>query len=190
MASQPDAPLIEGHERLTLDSGWEMAWAEPGEAPTEWLAARVPGTAAGALRDAGLWQYGEARDFDASDWWFRTTFAGGPAVAGEEVVLQLGGIATVAEVSLNGQLLVESESMFVRHEIDVGDRLQGANELVIRCSALAPLLRGRRKPRARWRTRFADPNMRFFRTALLGRAPGFAPGRPCRAVAPGGCGAA
>jgi beta-mannosidase len=174
MASLPDA-LTEGHERLRLDSGWEMASAEPGADPTEWIAARVPGTAAGALRDAGLWPHGEAHDFDACDWWFRTMFVGGPAVAGEEVVLQLGGIATVAEVWLNGQLLLESESMFARHELDVGDRLEGTNELVIRCCALERLLRERRKPRARWRTRLADSNLRFFRTALLGRAPGFAP---------------
>ena len=35
------------------------------------------------------------------------------------------------------------------------------------------------RPRARWRTRLvADGNLRWFRTMLLGRAPGFAPGRP------------
>ena len=35
----------------------------------------------------------------------------------------------------------------------------------------------RRRPRARWRTRVvAEQNLRFFRTSLLGRAPGFAPG--------------
>jgi beta-mannosidase len=45
----------------------------------------------------------------------------------------------------------------------------------------------RRRPRARWRTKLvAEPNLRFFRTMLLGRAPGFAPGPavvgPWRAV--------
>jgi beta-mannosidase len=67
--------------------------------------------------------------------------------------------------------------MFASHSLDVGSALLAHNELAIRCRALAPLLRPRRRPRARWRTRLiADGNLRFFRTMLLGRAPGFAPG--------------
>ncbi len=67
--------------------------------------------------------------------------------------------------------------MFAAHAVEVGDRLRGENQLAICCRALAPLLAQRRRPRARWRTRLvADGNLRFFRTMLLGRAPGFAPG--------------
>ncbi|MFN8129942.1 MAG: hypothetical protein U0R70_00170 [Solirubrobacteraceae bacterium] len=168
---------VDGHERLELDDGWEAAAAAPGAEPGSWLPARVPGTAAAALADAGHWGPGEPSDLDAQDWRFRTRFAAGPAAAGEEAVLRLDGIATVAEVRLNGELILESDSMFAAHAIEVGSRLSGDNELEIRCRALAPLLQARRKPRARWRTRLVSSgNLRFFRTAILGRAPGFAPG--------------
>ncbi len=139
------------------------------------------------MHDAGLWQTGDRYDFDAEDWWFRTSFDAEPAAPGEEVRLCLDGIATVAEVYLNGELVLESDSMFAAHVLDVTGRLSASNELAIRCRALGPLLGVRRRPRARWRTRLvADGNLRFFRTMLLGRLPGIAPGPaavgPWRAV--------
>ena len=67
--------------------------------------------------------------------------------------------------------------MFAAAAIDVGGALrEGRNELAIRCLALAPRLGARRKPRARWRTKLVDNRLRFHRTMLLGRCPGFAPG--------------
>ncbi len=175
-----------------LADGWQLACTAPDQCQgpedldgLDWTAARVPGTAAGALRDAGAWQLGDSRDFDGADWWFRTTFEAGPAARGEEVWLSLDGIATVSEVFLNGDHLLESDSMFASHRVDVSQRLRAggggpANELVIGCRALGPRLRVRRRPRARWRTRLvADGNLRFYRTMLLGRAPGFAPGPAC-----------
>jgi beta-mannosidase len=167
-----------------LSEGWSAAAAPPGLDPTDpsldeldWLAARVPGTAAGVLADAGLWRAGTPHDFDAEDWWFRTRFTVEPAAPSEQVVLRLDGLATVAEVYLNGERVLSSDSMFLAHQIDVGGRLRRENELRICCRALGPLLQPRRRPRARWRTRLvAEGNLRFFRTMLLGRAPGFAPG--------------
>ena len=187
---------VEGHDEIVLDDGWSAA-ACPPEAHTdataldglEWLPARVPGTAAGTLRDAGRWRPGDPSDLDAEDWWWHTSFDAQPVTAGEEVCLCLDGIATVAEVHLNGELVLQSDSMFAAHALDVAAQLRESNELAIRCRALAPLLRERRKPRARWRTRLVEGNLRFFRTMLLGRAPGFAPGpaavgpwRPVRLV--------
>ncbi|HEY7422167.1 MAG TPA: hypothetical protein VH541_09150 [Gaiellaceae bacterium] len=90
--------------------------------------------------------------------------------------MRLEGLATVADVHLNGERVLESESMFVAHELDIGSRLSSENELLIHCHALAPLLAASRRPRARWRTKLAHGNLRFFRTMLLGRCPGFAPG--------------
>ncbi len=175
---------VAGHQRTVIEDGWHAATAQPDSVRDpgalgglSWVAARVPGTAAGALRDAGLWAHGDPRDLDSEDWWFRTRFAATPARSGEEVVLGLEGIATVAEVYLNGELVLKSDSMFARHVLDVGAQLAGENELAIRCRALNPLLRVRRRPRARWRSRLVrDGNLRFFRTMVMGRAPGFAPG--------------
>jgi len=167
---------VAGEERHLLDEGWEASSAEPDAAPDDWIPARVPGTAARALQGVGRWRPGDGTDFDALDWWFRTRFTAPAAEPGEEVVLRLGGLATVAEVFLNGERLLGTESMFVEHEVDVGSRLRGSNELAVRCRALGPLLRISGRPRARWRPRLADGHLRFFRTTLLGRAPGFAPG--------------
>jgi beta-mannosidase len=170
--SAPAEPAAQaGHEVLELRDGWQAA-----RDGVEWLPARIPGTAAGALRAAGAWRPGEAIDLDAQEWWFRTRLAAAPAAPGEEVLLCLDGIATVAEVRLNGETILESTSMFEAHRVDVGGRLTGDDELTIRCLPLAPLLAQPRRPRARWRTRLADGGLRFWRTAILGRAPGFAPG--------------
>lgn len=173
---------MEGHEELLLGENWEVASCRPDSHmdtgtldELAWLPARVPGTAAAALRDAGRWHAGDASDFDTEDWWFRTRFPAIAAAGDEEVTLELDGLATVAEVFLNGEKLLTSDTMFVSHSLNLGARLAGENELAIRCRALAPLLGERRKPRARWRTQLVDGNLRFFRTMLLGRAPGFAP---------------
>ncbi len=182
--------LLDGHDARQLTEGWEAAAVAPEvcsdpadlEQATRlgaltWLPARVPGTGASVLRDAGVWSPGETYDFDAEDWWFRTSFPAEPVGPCEEVKLHLDGIATVCEVHLNGERVLASDSMFAAHALDVGTRLRESNELAIRCRALTPLLGPRRRPRARWRTRIvADGNLRFFRTMLLGRAPGFAPG--------------
>lgn len=185
---------VEGRELCDLSMGWQAARSAPegqldasGLDALNWIPARVPGTAASALLDAGLWRAGEPYDFDAEDWWFRTSFDTQPALAGERLCLCLDGIATVAEVYLNSELVLESDSMFAAHKLDVTEKLRANNELTIRCRALSPLLRVRRRPRARWRTRLvAEGNLRFFRTMLLGRLPGIAPGPavvgPWRAV--------
>lgn len=172
---------------LVLDRGWELAATAPGESVDpralerlDWLPARVPGTVTAALRDAGDAHPGVLDSLDERDWWLRTRFEAAAVASGEEeAILHLGGIATVADVFLNGTLVLESRSMFEAHAIAVDELLRGENELAIRCHALGPLLRERRKPRARWRTRLvAAQNLRFFRTMLIGRAPGFAPGPP------------
>lgn len=173
-----------------LADRWEVASAAPGtivtpdelgDAQLEWVPAQVPGTAAAAVGD-------DERDFDAEDWWFRCPFALEPARAAEPAVLELGGVATIAEVFLNGVLVLESDSMWREHTVDVTGRLRTANELVIACRALAPLLTKRRRPAARWRTRVVNNgNLRWFRTMVFGRSPGFAahpaavgPWRPVR----------
>lgn len=161
---------------LALTDGWRVASAPAGlllrpEAARElaYVPVTVPGTVAGAfaLRNG--------RRYDQDDWWFRCRFAADGVRAGELVALRFGGIATIAEVWLNGEQILESSSMFARHEVDVTTSLREENELVIVCRALQTALRVRR-PRPRWRTKVvADQQLRWIRTTLLGRAPGFAP---------------
>ncbi|MGZ6640338.1 MAG: glycosyl hydrolase 2 galactose-binding domain-containing protein [Solirubrobacteraceae bacterium] len=156
------------------DAAWSMAGCAPGAiaGPGEldrldWIGAEVPGTVAGALAA------GAELDVDGRDWWYRARLDVAPPAAGEEVVLRLDGLATRAEVYVDGALLLQSASMWERHELALP---RGAREIAIRFLALAPLLRTPRRPRARWRTRLAASGLRFERTTLLGRAPGFAPG--------------
>lgn len=182
---------------MDLTEGWEVAASPPGarRGPAElgglaWVAATVPGTAAGAVGAKGR------EDFDAEDWWFRTTFDRSSGPVADRVWLQLDGVATVSEVFLNGELILESASMWASHEIDVTDRLRESNELIIACRALVPLLAKRRRPAARWRTRVVNQtNLRWYRTMMFGRSPGFAPGpapvgpwRPIRLVRRGRAG--
>jgi len=127
----------------------------------------VPGTAAGALRAAGAWSPGvaDAEMLDGRDWWFRVRFADpgrGPWI------LRLHGLATFADVWLNGTHLLHSENMFLGHECEI-DRLQSENELCIRFGALTAAIAGKR-PRPRWKTRLIrDAHLRWVRTTLLGR---------------------
>jgi len=150
----------------------------------EWIPAPVPGTAAGALRAAGTPGLLEA-DYDGRDWWWRCEFPGAPVPAR----LLLGGVATVADVWLNQDHVGHTENMLVGHEYDVAVR--DTNVLVIRCAALAPLLAAKR-PRPRWKSMLAThQNLRWFRTTLLGRQPGWTvtpppvgPWRPVRMEPP------
>src|SRR5579863_540152 len=167
---------------IPLDIGWEMAStaepATPGNlSGLRFTPARVPGTVASALREQKAWHFGDGIRFDASEHWFRCRFNAAPAEPGEQIILRLGGIATLAEAWLNGGKILTSVSMFACHEVDVSTLVRDCNELLIVCRSLSAALRERRRqpPVARWRTRVvAEQQLRWFRTTLLGRAPGFA----------------
>jgi beta-mannosidase len=178
---------VRTHVVLPVADGWEAAQAVDPAGPLisddeiepnrldalAWIPARVPGTVAGALRDAGM----EPGDLDSQGWWFRTTFEATPAEDDDELVLCFGGLATLAEVFLNGQLILRNHSMFATHAINVGALIRVRNELAIRFRALRPELAVQRRPRPRWRTRLVpDNNLRWFRTTLLGRIPSLSPG--------------
>jgi len=168
---------------IPLDTGWEMASTLEGSTPGKanglrFIPAKVPGTVASAMRDQKAWRMGEGVRFDEAEHWFRCRFEAEPADRAEEIVLRVGGIATVAEVWLNGEEILKSDSMFAAHEVDISTLVRDRNELVIVCRSLAAAMRERRRqpPVARWRTRVVgEQQLRWFRTTLLGRAPGFAP---------------
>jgi beta-mannosidase len=172
-----------------LRAGWEVtssasgAWERPQDIiGATWVEARVPGTAAAAVGP------GE-RDFDDEDWFFRTRFsaveiasgdsgrdASEPAPGAGRFLLEFDGIATVSQVFLNGELILESASMWATHAVDVTERLLPDNELVIACRALSPLMAVAKRPRQRWRTRLVhEGNLRWYRAMIFGRSPGYAP---------------
>src|SRR5687767_2034544 len=165
-----------------LDGLWEFAALAPGHvldpahlaaAQPEWMACDGPMPAAAALRAAGRWDLDQARDFDAEDWWYRCRFV--LPDAGRPFTMRFEGLATVADVWLNGHHILHSDSMFVAHTVHIERGLPGSNDLVLRFHALSPLLAIKR-PRPRWRTRLvSQQTLRWYRTSLLGRIPAWSP---------------
>jgi beta-mannosidase len=134
-----------------------------------WLAAAVPGTAAGAVAAGAGWREAVARDYDADDWWFRCRL---PAGGDGAWTLTLEGLATVADVWFGGRHVLHSENMFVPREVGL-EAVAAGDEVVVRCAALTPRL-GVRRPRPRWKTQMVNhQGIRWFRTTLLGRQPGW-----------------
>lgn len=163
--------------------GWHLALTAAGEAADpaalrpdlDWIPAPVPGTAAQALRAAGRWRLDAPAPLHDKDVWYRTRFGGTGAHA-----LRFDGLATVAEVWLNGVPILRSDNMFLAHTVDV--ELTGDNELAIAFRALDAAMAAK-KGRARWRTRLVGNNaLRHVRTTLLGHMPGWQP--PVHAVGP------
>lgn len=173
---------------LSLDGEWSLASLLPAAATDpagleaarpDWISCAGPMTVAAALRAAGRWNLETNRDFDAEDWWFRCRFKG--SLARGECRIRFEGLATVADIWLNGVPLLHSDSMFLAHESSAVRFRPGPNELLFRFHALGPLL-NQKRPRPRWKTRLvANQQLRWHRTALVGRIQEW-----CPAVAPVG----
>lgn len=188
------ARCVGSGQRERIADGWEICATAAGQfkspaevsglAASQWIKAPALGSAASVLRSLGLWSLdGPARRFDAEDWWYRVEFDAPALRATDEFWLGFDGLATVADVWLNGQPLLHSTSMFVAHACDVKPLLQpGLNSLVLRFHSLDALLAAKR-PRPRWRApMLAHQQLRWFRTTLLGRTPGWSP--PAAVVGP------
>jgi len=175
------ALFSQGCERRAITERWQVASARAGSDLADvcaltWIDARVPGTAVDAMRAAGHWDWDTPLDIDAQDWWWRARFD----TDSVESVIGFDGLATLADVWLDGELILHGENMFVARQATV--RSSGSHELLIRCAALAPALEMKR-PRPRWRVpMLKSAQLRWFRTTLLGRTPGWSP--PCPAVGP------
>ncbi len=161
--------------------GWQLARCAPGlltnealgfddgaGATLDWRAATVPGTVAESLHH-DLDQVGH---YDAHDWWYRCAFAR-PTAA--RVRVRFDGLATLARVWLNGTAILTSRNMFVAASVDITALLEDHNVLVMVFESLEAALRVRRA-RPRWKTALVEnQNLRWFRTTLLGRIPGWTP---------------
>ncbi len=174
---------ITGRQTVALDQGWEFTATAPGEVATPadltgprlWLPAPVPGTVAQALRDSGRWSLDAPTPLHNQDFWYRTClpFEG-------ERILRFHGLATVAEVWLNNEQRLCSDSMFMAYAVPV--RLTGCDVLHLVFRALHPVLDAK-SGRGRWRSRMIEHRgLRSVRTTLLGHMPGWCP--PVHAVGP------
>ena len=164
---------------ISLDQNWlvlqsqadEFASAEEAISNSNWLPALVPGTACSSLQSQSLWQVESNLQFDDFDWWYQTEFE-------EEEnakILCFEGLATIADVWLNGELILQTNNMFVAHQVDIEALLKPSNRLVICFRSLTKNLQSRH-PRPRWKTKLVNnQNLRWYRTTLLGRIPGWTP---------------
>jgi beta-mannosidase len=189
----PRAHSVSGHRHAAIEA-WQVcatpsgAVADPAaleRAGLSFVTASAPTTAAAAARAAGWSLDGPPRRFDAEDWWFRARLPGatGEVAPTDELALVFEGLATVADVWVDGVPLLSSDNMFLRHERTLtGGAARAGAELVVRCRALDGLLAAKR-PRPRWRAPMIEnQQLRWFRTTLLGRTPGWSP--PAAAVGP------
>lgn len=160
-----------------LEEGWVMeltapgAFASPGDitAVEDFIPAFVPGTVAQALEAAGRFDRANPIPLDHQDAWYVLRLDEEPG----DATLRFEGLATVADVWLNGDRILSSQSMYLSHDVTV--HLQGGDRVAICFRALGPLL-NKRGPRARWRPQMITPaGVRLFRTTALGRMPGWCP---------------
>jgi beta-mannosidase len=174
-----------GATSFAIDSDWSLAQSAAGTVATvadldrtelQWQSARVPGTVAQVIEHAQC--RGNLDDFD---WWYRCDFQSSALTAANllgRVYLCLDGLATIADVWLNNELILQSNNMFVVHRVDVTALLQADNQLAICFRSLSTLLR-QKQPRPAWKTKLVShQNLRWFRTTLLGRMPSWEPKLP------------
>ncbi len=162
-----------------------MCRTEPGRAAgprdlmaasRDWVPLDAPTTVAAGLRAAGRWFPDSAR-LDEEEWWFHATLPARQADANTRFVLGLDGLATIADVWVDGRPVLSTDNMFLRHEVPLGPA-GSPTDLVIRCAPIAARLQTRR-PRPRWRAPLvAHQQLRWIRTSLLGRMPGWSPLAP------------
>lgn len=189
-----DPARLSGRRARPLTDGWRVLSVAPSRGlntpaaldqaigESGWQPASRLGTVAAIECDAGRWSLdGEARRFDADDWWYRLDFDADPADG--PVWLRFDGLATLAEVWLDDRPLGRSENMFIASRCRVDPLLRaGGNRLTIRFASLDHAL-GARRARPRWRAPMIESQqLRWLRTTVLGRTPGWSP--PCAPVGP------
>lgn len=152
----PDSMAIQ--QVQWLHAGWQLAEAPAGAGPAEvaalpsaaWLPAAVPGSAHGALLDAGriadpFFGLNESavQWVGERSWAWRLRFdVNGPLAPHEDLVFE--GLDTWCSAWLNGEPLFSSDNMFVPQRVDVRARLRpGPNELLLRFDP--PLARARER---------------------------------------------
>jgi len=179
VAIQPGVAVGAAH--LSGEWHWIETLAGAAASPADlagdgtWLPAPVPGTVASAMRAAGRWDDAAPPPLHQHDYWYRLRFPG----TGRRV-LRFNGLATLAQVWLNGVLVMTTRHMFAAHQVAV--ELAGDNTLFLCFRALHPWLRTQRG-QVRWKPRMiVPPTLRAVRTTLLGHMPGWCP--PVHAVGP------
>ena len=176
---------ISSHQAIELNSGWQLANSTSPVTldqidKLQWRDAIVPGTVAQSVHD----DINQPGYYDRHDWWYRTSFAAPKKNSGATMRhrLRFEGLATIADIWLNGEKILSTQNMFCEDVVDITDHLRESNDLAIHFHSLHAALE-QKKPRPRWKTALTHhQNLRWFRTTLLGRIPAWSP--PIEPVGP------
>lgn len=76
-------------------------------------------------------------------WTYRTKFKHPPVPQGARVVLAFDGLDTFADVSLNGETILGSDNMFLRHRVDITNAVQIGSECELQIELDSALLKAR-----------------------------------------------
>lgn len=175
------APLQDGISGRTPEITWHLhesrpdAWENAAacdcatQASADWIPANFPGTVAQSLAQAGRYDSQSPRALHDSDFWYRGTVSGQG-----KYLLEFAGLATIAEVYLDGRHLATSSSMFLPLRLNI--ELHGASVLHLAFRSLHTHLERIKPPRARWRAAMIPRQaLRAVRTTLLGQMPSWCP---------------
>ncbi len=177
-------------EKSCLSDDWRLYRSAPQSVanPTaldrseSWPNAVVPGTVAETILAADTNPHHPGVDIDDFDWWYETTFGIDSDDTSGSYALCFDGLATEAEIWLNGEPVLQTQNMFRRYRVPADNMRQGENTLSIVFRSAHESQKTKR-PRPRWKTNLVNnQQLRWLRTTLLGRMPGWTP--PLRPVGP------
>ncbi|MHA2268545.1 MAG: glycosyl hydrolase 2 galactose-binding domain-containing protein [Promethearchaeota archaeon] len=128
--------ILQKVEKISLDGIWTIKNTEKSIE----MDGQVPGTVFEALFDNGLIEdpfYGENEHqmkwVYETDWVYEKEFSVEPSfLEHKSILIRFHGLDTIAEVTLNGELIGSANNMFVRYDYDVKSKLrQKSNKLEI-----------------------------------------------------------
>ena len=170
------------HAAAPLDGDWSIGSLSPDHATEPksldaagiaWMPLPGPVPVARALTLGSALGDGADPEIEGKDWWYRCRFrAPGPGS------IRFDGLATLAEVWIDGETVLTSESMFARVRVPLGESGPHDRVLHIRFASIERWL-ARKRPRPAWKTRLVEhQQLRWLRTSLLGRIPSWCPPLP------------
>lgn len=172
-----------------LSKGWRLFQTMPGDVAspdeldpsTEIGAAIVPGTVAQAMVQSAPVELPLAAipNPDEFDWWYACVLPDNPDGDLREIVFD--GLATLAEVWADSEHLLECRNMFRRYRVKLPQTASKQTLWLVFRSVTNDLRIKRKRPG--WKTNLVNhQQLRWIRTTLLGRIPGWTP--PIPAVGP------
>lgn len=168
---------ISAWQAVATDAGTVVSPADLASLALLWQSVTVPVTIATLLGAAA-----ESSCYEQKDWWFRAEVEITPEVNVDRLCMEFGGLATLADIWLNGEKIAESSNMFLPVTLPpalMQPVLQPGKNVWHICFRSLERALGQKRPRPRWKTKLVEQqNLRWYRTSLLGRMPALPPMLP------------